>query len=109
MLGQLVVISGPDQGRSFVLEAAKSLLLGRGRNTETKLKDPQVSGVHFEVKLEGKKLMLLDAGSTSGTVVNGKRVSQHELKQGDIIQIGGTQLRLHLESSPDASTVVVAS
>ncbi len=107
MLGQLLVIAGPDQGRSFNLEEGKSLLVGRGRNTETKLKDPQVSRVHFQINAEGKKLVLLDSGSTSGTVVNGKRVSQHELKQGDIIQIGGTQLRLHLEGSADASTVVV--
>jgi serine/threonine protein kinase len=109
MLGQLVVVAGPDQGRTFPLEVGKPLLVGRGRNTETKLKDPQVSRVHFEVSADGKKIMLLDSGSTSGTVVNGKRVSQHELKQGDVIHIGGTQLRIHLEGSPDASTVIVGS
>jgi serine/threonine protein kinase len=109
MLGQLVVIAGPDVGRIFVLEEGKPLLVGRGRNTETKLKDPQVSREHFQVKADGRKIVLLDSGSTSGTVVNGKRVSQVDLRQGDVIQIGNTQLRLQIEGSPDASTVVVPS
>jgi len=109
MLGQLLVIAGPDQGRVFPLQEGKSLSVGRGQNTETRLKDPQVSRVHCQVTIEGRKIMLLDSGSTSGTLVNGKRVSQQELKPGDVIQIGSTQLRVNLEGSPEASTVVVES
>ena len=97
MLGQLLVIAGPDQGRVFPLQEGKSLSVGRGQNTETRLKDPQLSRVHCQVTIEGRKIVLLDSGSTSGTLVNGKRVSQQELKPGDVIQIGGTQLHLDLK------------
>jgi serine/threonine protein kinase len=107
MLGQLLVIAGPDQGRNFPLEEGQALVIGRGQNTETRLKDPQVSRTHCQVAVENGKAVLTDAGSSSGTYVNGKRVSRHELKPGDVVQIGGTQLRVQLEAQPEASTVVV--
>ena len=38
---QLVVIAGPDQGRSFTLAEGQAVVIGRGEKTGTKLKDPQ--------------------------------------------------------------------
>jgi serine/threonine protein kinase len=104
MLGQLVVVAGPDQGRVFNLEDGQTLVVGRGQNTETKLKDPQVSRVHCQVQGDGGRAVLTDAGSTAGTLVNGKKVSEHVLKPGDVIHIGGTQLRFQLEGAAEETT-----
>jgi serine/threonine protein kinase len=109
MNGQLQVTAGPDQGRVFELQEGKALLVGRGQNTETRLKDPQVSRVHCQIAIEGNKVLLTDSGSTGGTLVNGRRVKEHELRPGDIITIGGTQLRLQLEGAHEASTVLVGA
>ncbi|MCI0637601.1 MAG: FHA domain-containing protein [Gemmataceae bacterium] len=49
MVGQLVVISGPDQGRVFSLAEAQTLNIGRGLNTDTKLRDAHVSRLHCQV------------------------------------------------------------
>ena len=49
---------------------------------------PSVSGVHCIIELEGDKLVLRDAGSRNGTLVNGKRVEAQELSPGDVIQLG---------------------
>src|SRR5437016_9799973 len=109
MLGQLVVIAGPDKGRNFALPDGQTVVIGRGEKTETKLKDPQVSRVHCQVQVQGGKALLVDAGGRAGTLINGKRVKEYELNPGDVIQIGATQLQYQLESTPDASTVVVSS
>jgi len=108
MLGQLVVIAGPDNGQKFPLEAGKTVVVGRGQNTQTRLKDPQVSRVHCRIEEENGKLLVIDAGSSSGTFVNTRKITApQELKQGDVIQIGSTQLRLQLTGAPDATTMVV--
>jgi serine/threonine protein kinase len=109
MLGQLVVIAGPDKGRSFALTDGQTIVIGRGEKTETKLKDPQVSRVHCQVQVHDGKALLVDAGSTAGTLINGKRVKEQDLRAGDVIHIGGTQIQYQVEATPEASTIVVSS
>ena len=50
MLGQLIVIAGPDQGQKFVLQPDETFVVGRGQNTQTRFKDPQVSRVHCRIQ-----------------------------------------------------------
>jgi serine/threonine protein kinase len=109
MVGKLVVVAGPDMGRSFDLQEGQTLVIGRGEKTETRLKDPQVSRVHCQLQVKGGKIILLDSGSTAGSAVNGKRVKEQELKPGDVISIGATQLQLQREGVAEATTMVVAS
>jgi pSer/pThr/pTyr-binding forkhead associated (FHA) protein len=88
----LTIVSGPDRGCSFPLAEGQNLLIGRGPNTETRLHDPEVSRVHCVAQLRDGKVLLTDSGSRAGTRVNGKPVTEHELKPGDLIEIGGTKL-----------------
>ncbi len=107
MRGQFVVIAGPDQGRVFSLAEGQTFVLGRGQNTDSRLKDPSVSRVHCQVLVDGGKIVLSDTSSSSGTSVNNKKVvERQELRPGDLISLGSTQLRFQLEGTPEASTVV---
>jgi serine/threonine protein kinase len=106
MLGKLVIIAGPDKDRSFPIEEGKSFQIGRGKDTETKLTDPQVSRVHCQLKVANGKAYLFDSGSTGGTLIGGKKIKEYELRGGEVIHIGGTQIRVHIEGGHDASTVV---
>jgi serine/threonine protein kinase len=106
MLGKLLVTAGPDQGQVFPLEEGQTLVIGRGKDTDTKFKDPQVSREHCQVKVEGGKALFTNL-SKSGTAINGKHLDRHELKHGDVIQMGTTQLRFQLEGAHEATTVVV--
>jgi serine/threonine protein kinase len=90
---QLLVIAGPDKGRSFPLNAGESILIGRSQAIPNRLTDPHVSRVHCEVQVEGDRITLTDSNSVAGTFVNGKKIAQQQLKPGDVIQVGGTQLR----------------
>src|SRR5258708_32160672 len=92
MANKLVVLAGPDEGRVFPL-GTEVLLLGRGRATDTHLIDPQVSRVHCQVLPENGKHVVVDFDSAGGTFVNGKQISRHELRAGDLVRIGTTHLQ----------------
>lgn len=57
--------------------------------------DITVSRFHAVLRLEGNKYRIYDAGSTSGTYVNGRQVPEYglQLADGDEIQLGAVRLR----------------
>jgi len=67
---------------------AGTLVLGRGADADVQLPDTGVSRRHAQV--EGNRL--LDLGSTNGTRVNGTRVTEAELVDGDRITLGSTEI-----------------
>jgi pSer/pThr/pTyr-binding forkhead associated (FHA) protein len=90
---QLLVIAGPDAGLAFPLNAGAPLLIGRGQASSMKLVDPAVSRVHCEVRWDGRQAVVTDNASASGTFVNGCQVRSHNLRAGDVIKIGNSELR----------------
>jgi len=109
MLGYLVVTAGPDVGCKFPLVEGQTLLIGRGEQSSTQLRDPHVSRLHCLLEVDRGGFRLLDQGSAGGTYVNGARVAEHALQPGDVVRIGSTELRLELEAAPEASTLVGAA
>jgi hypothetical protein len=65
--------------------------MGRGSDTDIRIDDPGASRNHCEIVL-GHPALMRDLGSTNGTLVDGVRVEQAELKDGSVITIGSTQL-----------------
>ncbi|MFZ5446724.1 MAG: FHA domain-containing protein [Myxococcota bacterium] len=87
---------------------SERLVLGRGLEADFKLDDPRLSRRHAEVTRVGLGFVLVDLHSCNGTFVNGQRVSQHELRDGDGIRVGGNVLRFlqgTLEVAPPARSV----
>ena len=103
---QLIVISGPDQGRSFSLTEGGTLLIGRGQASNTQLRDPRISRIHCQVEVDRGKVRLIHSGGSGGTLVKGEPVDQQELQPGDVVRIGDTELRFQLEGAPEESTLV---
>ncbi|MGH2909955.1 MAG: FhaA domain-containing protein, partial [Solirubrobacteraceae bacterium] len=72
--------------------------LGRSRSSDVMVDDPNVSRAHAEVRAHGSSWVLTDLGSTNGTRLNGRRVTQPEvLGPGDEIEVGTTTLTFDLE------------
>lgn len=67
--------------------------VGRQADCTVVLADPNVSRVHAEVRPVGDGFVVADLGSTNGTKVNGTRVAEHELHDGDEIRFGNTAVR----------------
>lgn len=107
MSKRLVVVAGPDEGRVFPL-GGDNVYLGRSRATHTQLIDPHVSRVHCEIKQAGDSYVLTDCESPGGSFINGKRVTQQNLRPGDLIRIGTTHLQFVDDQGGPAAGVPVA-
>lgn len=68
--------------------AADVTHLGRGMTADVRLDDHTVSARHAIVVLRGDRLRILDDRSTNGTLVNGRRVDEAELHDGDVVVLG---------------------
>ena len=90
MAFSLELITGPGAGQKRKLTEGESLVVGRTEKAQFQIPgDATLSGSHFEVKVTGGKVTVRDAGSRSGTHVQGARIdAEVELKAGDRIQAG---------------------
>ena len=70
--------------------------MGRSRDCDVVVPDPNASRTHAEVRHIGLDYYLVDMGSTNGTEVNGQLVKRHALADGDTIVIGTTEIRVEL-------------
>lgn len=83
------------------------VVLGRGTDADIQINDPGVSRRHAEIRLMpegpgGVRVVLVDLGSTNGTLVNGRRAAEAELTDGSTVRIGNTTMTLRLADEPIA-------
>src|SRR5436190_6449110 len=69
------------------------VLIGRDAQNDLVLDDRRVSRKHAEVRLRLGRYTLYDLQSTNGTYVNGRRVAEMVLSDGDRVAIGGVELQ----------------
>jgi hypothetical protein len=79
-------------GDRFTL-AEHLITIGRRPESNIVLADPNVSREHAEIRPQGDGFLLVDLGSTNGSKVNGVRVDQHMLRDGDELMFGNTRMR----------------
>ena len=72
--------------------AKRSLVVGRSRECDVTLDDPNVSRRHAEIRQEHGGFWIVDLNSTNGVEVNGARVDRKQLEDGDEIVVGKTNL-----------------
>lgn len=68
------------------------VLIGRDPQNDLVLDDRRVSRKHAEIRLRLGRYTLYDLQSTNGTYVNGRRVAEKVLDDGDTISVGGLEL-----------------
>ena len=90
---QALLVGG---GRRNVLSGNR-VVVGRSREADIVLQDPNASRRHAELRREEGGWQVVDLGSTNGIKVNGRRVDHHPLRPGDQITIGVTDLTFELE------------
>jgi S-DNA-T family DNA segregation ATPase FtsK/SpoIIIE len=105
MSAQIVILLGPERGQTFSIPTGATLVVGRALETQTQLTDPAVSRLHCEIANDGAQSILKNL-SDRGTQVNGKPVTQHTLRHGDVVRIGGTEFRFVLGSMEDSDTIL---
>jgi hypothetical protein len=79
------------EGRDVSLDKGVTVI-GRSSGCDIVVDDPNVSRRHAEIRRLGEGYSLVDLGSTNGTEVNGQRVGETSLMNGDVIGVGTTRL-----------------
>ena len=80
-------------------------MIGRGRQSGTRLSDLRVSRIHCQVEFRGSDIVLKDLKSVGGTLVNDRAITEQILRPGDVIQLGETKLRLECPDVADQRTL----
>ena len=83
-----------SSGRRSVSVPSGPFSIGRSADTELQLADGRVSRRHAELFQEAGAWRIRDLGSRTGTFVNDLRIETAELKPGDRLRIGDTELRV---------------
>jgi serine/threonine-protein kinase len=91
----LEVIAGPHKGAKFEFDRHDTLLVGRAEVAHLRLQDDHhFSRHHFRMEIHPPECYLVDLDSRNGTFVNGERVREKFLKDGDMVSGGKTKIRV---------------
>lgn len=77
------------EGMRDVTIAKPVFTIGRRTASDLYLSSTDVSRDHADIIREGDQYVLRDRGSRFGTFVNGDRITEHPLRDGDHIRLGG--------------------
>ena len=87
-------LTGQYKGQEFKLEPGQHVI-GRGEDSDLQLLDPRVSRQHARLTIASGACRVEDLGSTDGTYLNGERVTEAALKDGDKLRFGGSVFLFH--------------
>jgi hypothetical protein len=92
----MVIITGPSSGKKIPL-LPMTMSIGREHDNNIELKDPDVGRYHARILYDRGRFVLEDLESSNGTWLNGERISEAALKNGDRIKIGETELAIDFD------------
>lgn len=90
--GKLIVESGKSNQREYVLVREKTSI-GRVAKNDIAISDPAMSREHAQIDKFKEGFRIRDLDSGNGTFLNGYRIRVGQLRDGDIIEIGGLRFR----------------
>ena len=96
----LVALTGPLQGRRFVIENGE-LCVGRHHENSLQVPDLSVSRHHCRIWRDGDRWRLRDLESRDGTFVNGRPVHETALAADDLILVSGSTFLFSVVPSAD--------
>lgn len=101
----------PEKMHRVVVDSLP-FVIGRGSEVGLTLTNTEVSRLHCTLEVnDSHTLSITDHGSTNGTWVNGMAVSEAIIQHGDVISLGGLELRLVQLSSAQRNSdqTIIAS
>ena len=101
---RLTHLSGSLTGTASISPKAV-VRIGRGADCDVRFDsrlDARVSAHHAEIRFDGGHYVVVDSGSSNGTMVNGKMVKRQKLRSGDKIVFGapgGPEVKFEIDES----------
>ncbi|MCA9793917.1 MAG: GGDEF domain-containing protein [Candidatus Eremiobacteraeota bacterium] len=97
----LLVLKGPNKGATFPLNQPVHTLGRSAAMADIVLEGRGLSRAHAKIQLAEGALVAVDLDSTNGVFLNGERITNAQLKNGDVLGLG-PEVTLRLET-PDES------
>jgi hypothetical protein len=91
---EVAVLSWPGERHEI---EKRRVVLGRSKDADVQVPDPNVSRRHAELRQEGATYWLIDLDSTNGVEVNGRRVKRLKLEDGTRFTLGSTEIAFSRE------------
>jgi hypothetical protein len=102
----LEAVSGPVLGRRIEVQGGSIVRVGRtGKSDHPIVEDGYLSSLHFSVECDGAQCRIRDLGSSNGTFVNGSRVTEQVVQEGDSVVAGGSTFVIHVDLLPAVTGV----
>jgi predicted component of type VI protein secretion system len=99
------IVKGPNGVEKAYPMRQLTMSIGRSDQCDIAVKDSSMSGRHCEVSKINGEIKVKDVGSANGIWLNGERVEECELFDGDVIRLGQTSIRVDVvggRKRPDA-------
>jgi transcriptional regulator with GAF, ATPase, and Fis domain len=103
---RLVAIAGPLNGSTFALKK-EEMTLGRLESNYVVVPDMAVSRQHCAIRREDDGFKLVDLQSRNGCFVNSVPVKEHQLQEGDRLEIGESKFLFQTGAEEHASSGMV--
>lgn len=96
-----------EKMRGLVFELNKDeMSVGRKDGMDICIKEGSLSSHHCDfIRMEDGSYMLRDNGSTNGTRVNNEPITEHVLKNSDIIQLGSVEILYDSNDNSHTGTI----
>src|SRR5438270_11771108 len=99
------IVKGPNGVEKAFPMRSITVTIGRSDACEISVKDSSMSGKHAEISKINGEIRVKDLGSANGIWLNGERVDDVELYDGDVLRCGQTSIRVDVvggRKRPDA-------
>jgi hypothetical protein len=102
-----LLVNPTSSNRREIALGRTLLSIGRDPSNDLVLPDAMVSRRHAVIEFRGSQYYLRDCNSSNGSVINGDRVSEKSLRDGDVVAIGSARLLFREEVELDVAGKVV--
>jgi pSer/pThr/pTyr-binding forkhead associated (FHA) protein len=98
-MGTLTIVSNKQKGQTWSTISDRETVIGRTRECDICLPDLRASRKHCAIYVTPSGYVVRDLGSVNGTFVNGKRIAQALVKDGDRLLVGSTEMSFYSGAS----------
>jgi pSer/pThr/pTyr-binding forkhead associated (FHA) protein len=93
--------------RLKTISRAAPITIGRDQSADIAIEDPQASRVNCAIRYWDDIFVIRDMASSNGTYLNGQKIEVTKLNPGDVIKIGGTEIRVQSDATRSDVTAVI--
>jgi len=91
----------PDGERINVRLVKPITVIGRAEDCDLELLLQGVSRHHCEIRLNESAVKVKDLGSSNGTYINGRRITESDMSAGDELRIGRVMFTVQINGVPE--------